>query len=221
MAVALEAARVFAARTDRQWSLLVLLTDGEEAGLMGAAALMTDRDVTRRLAAYLQVESIGSDGPALLFETGPANAWLVGPWARRAPHPRGGSFAVEIYKRLPNDTDFSIIKRQDIPGLNFAPVGDSYAYHTARDTPERLSPRTIRDTGENVVAILDALNAMDITRRSADAAHLLRRRRNGRRRLRTDCRLDPVDCGAGARRHRLGARHGGGGPDRRAAAAGC
>ena len=122
---------------------MVLLTDGEEAGLMGAAALMTDREVTRRLQAYLQVESIGSDGPALLFETGPANGWLVEPWARRAPHPRGASFAIEIYKRLPNDTDFSIIKRQDIPGLNFAPVGDSYAYHTARDTPERLSPRTI------------------------------------------------------------------------------
>ncbi len=135
------------AGSDRQWSLLVLLTDGEEAGLMGAAALMTDREVTRRLTAYLQVESIGSDGPALLFETGPANRWLVSAWARRAPHPRGGSFALEIYKRLPNDTDFSIIKRQDIPGLNFAPVGDSYAYHTARDTPDRLSLRTIRDTG--------------------------------------------------------------------------
>jgi hypothetical protein len=170
VAVALEAARVFASRSDRQWSLLVLLTDGEEAAMMGAAALMTDRDVTRRLAAYLQVESIGSDGPAVLFETGPGNAWLVDPWARRAPHPRGGSFAVEIYKRLPNDTDFSIIQRQDIPGLNFAPVDDSYAYHTARDTPERLSSSTIRETGENIVAVLSALNGLDITRRSGDSA---------------------------------------------------
>jgi Peptidase family M28 len=166
VAVALEAARVFASRTDRRWSLFVLLTDGEEADLMGAAALMTDRDVTRRLAAYLQVESIGSNGPALLFETGPENQWLVGAWAQQAPHPRGASFALEIYKRLPSDTDFSIIKRQQIPGLNFAPVGDSYAYHTARDTPERLSPRTIRETGENIVALLNALDGMDITQRS-------------------------------------------------------
>jgi Peptidase family M28 len=167
VAVALEAARVFAGRGDRLWALLVLLTDGEESDLMGAAALMTDRDVTRNLAAYLQVESIGSDGPALLFETGPENPWLVGAWANQAPHPRGASFALEIYKRLPSDTDFSIIKRQEIPGLNFAPVGDSYAYHTARDTPERLSTGTIRDTGENVAAILNALNATDITQRSS------------------------------------------------------
>ena len=135
---------------------------------MGAAALVTDRDVTSRLSAYLQVESIGSDGPALLFETGPGNRWLIDPWARHAPHPRGGSFAIEIYKRLPNDTDFSILSRDEIPGLNFAPVGDSYAYHTARDTPERLSLRTIRDTGENVVAILTALDSTDITQRSPD-----------------------------------------------------
>ena len=37
--VSLEAARVLAARTDRNWTLMVLVTDGEEAGLMGAAAL--------------------------------------------------------------------------------------------------------------------------------------------------------------------------------------
>ena len=48
-----------AARPNRQWTLMVLVTDGEEAGLMGAAALMTDREVTQRLKAYLQVEAIG------------------------------------------------------------------------------------------------------------------------------------------------------------------
>ena len=100
-------------------------------------------------AGVPQYRAIGSAGAPLLFETGPGNGWLVGPWARHAPNPRGASFGIEIYRRLPNDTDFSILKRQGIPGLNFAPIGDSYAYHTARDTPERLSPRTIRDTGEN------------------------------------------------------------------------
>jgi hypothetical protein len=133
---------------------------------MGAAALVTDRDVMARMAAYLQVESIGSAGTALLFVTGPDNAWLIGPRARRAPNPRGASYASEIYKRLPNDTDFSVLKRQGVPGLNFAPVGDSYAYHTARDTPERLSPGTIRSTGENLVAVAQALDGIDITRRS-------------------------------------------------------
>jgi peptidase M28-like protein len=169
VAVTLEAARVLAARTDRQWSLMVLVTDGEEAGLMGAAALMTDPEVRRRLQTYINVEAIGSNDPVMLFETGPGNDWLTKAWAMRAPHPRGGSFGIEIYKRLPNDTDFSILKRHDIPGLNFAVVGDSYGYHTARDTADRIPRRVIGDAGENIVSVVIALGAIDITSRSQNS----------------------------------------------------
>jgi hypothetical protein len=165
VAVSLEAARVLSARPDRVWTTLVLVTDGEEAGLMGASALVTDRTVMSALHAYINVEAAGASGPAVLFESGPANAWLNRVWARRAPHPRGGSFGLEVYKRLPNDTDFTVLAREEIPGLNFALVGDGYAYHTARDLPERLDPRALRTTGENVVTLALALDATDITQR--------------------------------------------------------
>lgn len=165
VAVSLEAARVLAARSDRQWTTLVLVTDGEESGLMGAAGLVTDRDVTSTLQAYINVEAAGSGGTAVLFQAGPANGWLTRPWARSAPHPRGGSFGIEVYRRLPNDTDFTVLARQGIPGLNFAAVDDGYTYHTARDVPERLGVDTLRRTGENVVAVALALDDVDITQR--------------------------------------------------------
>ncbi|MEX2661208.1 MAG: M28 family peptidase [Vicinamibacterales bacterium] len=170
VAISLEAARVIAATADRQWTTLVLVTDAEEEGLMGAAALMADAAVRDHLGAYINVEASGSSEPTMLFETGPGNPWLVTPWARRAPNPRGGSFALEIYRRLPNDTDFSILKRHEIPGLNFGLVGDSYSYHTARDTADRLSRRALRETGENVVGIVTALQASDITARTQGTA---------------------------------------------------
>ncbi len=166
VAVSLEAARVLAARQERQHTLFVLVTDGEESGLMGAAGVVTDRDVMSRLNAYIDIEATGSAGPALLFETGPGNGWIVKPWARSAPHPRGASFGVEIYKRLPNDTDFSIFKLHDVPGLNFAAIGDSYSYHTARDTPDRLANETLSTTGENVVQTVLALDRLDLRTRS-------------------------------------------------------
>jgi peptidase M28-like protein len=166
VAVSLEGARVLAAQKNRRWSLLVLVTDAEESGLMGAAALVGERDVVDRLKAYINVEAIGADGVPVLFETGPGNGWLTSVWARRAPHPRGGSYAIEVYKRLPNDTDFSILKTQDIPGLNFGAVGDSYAYHTPRDRAERLSNMTLRTMGENLVAIIQGLQSVEITQRS-------------------------------------------------------
>jgi hypothetical protein len=170
VAISLEAARLIAASQERQWTTYVLVTDGEEEGLLGAAALMTDAQVRDNLDAYINIESSGSGPPVALFETGPANEWLVSSWAKNAPHPRGGSYALEVYRRLPNDTDFSILKRHQIPGLNFAAVGDSYTYHTARDTPDRLSSAALSETGENVIAVLNALQKTDITRRSVREA---------------------------------------------------
>ncbi len=166
VAVSLEAARVLAARSDPNWSVMVLVTDGEEAGLMGAAALVTDREVMRRLHAYINFDSVGRAGSPMLFEAGPGNDWLMRTWQRYAPAPRGGSFVTEIYKRLPNDTDFSVLKLHEIPGLNFAAVRDTYAYHTDRDTPERVPVQTIRKSGEQIVAIAQALDATDITQRT-------------------------------------------------------
>jgi Peptidase family M28 len=167
-AVAVEAGRALAGRGTSQHGLMVLITDGEEAGLLGAAAAAVDRDIGYRIVTYLNVDSIGSTGPSLLFESGPGNGWLVQAWARAAPRPRGASFAADIYRRLPNDTDFSILKRTGAPGLNFAPVGDSFGYHTSRDTADRLSDATIRQTGENIVAIVEALDRMDLARRTMD-----------------------------------------------------
>lgn len=166
VAVCLEAARALLQKP-MQHTLAVLVTDGEEAGLMGAAALDAD-PIAQRLGAYINVEAVGSAGPSLLFESGPGNAWIVDAWARHAPEPRGGSFGLEVYRRIPNDTDFSILKRLDVPGLNFAPVLDGYAYHTARDTAERLSTRTISQTGRNVVAVMQALDQADLSRRTID-----------------------------------------------------
>ncbi|HEY3885898.1 MAG TPA: M20/M25/M40 family metallo-hydrolase, partial [Vicinamibacterales bacterium] len=86
VAVSLEAARVLAARADRRHTLMVLITDGEESGLMGAAGLIEDRDVMDRLHAYINVEAVGSAGTGVLFQTGPGNGWIVKPWAHLAPH---------------------------------------------------------------------------------------------------------------------------------------
>jgi uncharacterized membrane protein YuzA (DUF378 family) len=160
--VCLEAARVLAAQTDRQHSVMVLLTDGEEDGLMGAAAVVTDPDVKARLRAYVNVEAIGATGPSMLFEAGPRSGELLRAWASATPQPRGSSYATEIYKRLPNDTDFTVFQRAGFSGLNFAPIGDSYTYHTSRDKADRLSPETIRQTGDNVVAIVRALDRSDL-----------------------------------------------------------
>ncbi|MEO5820852.1 MAG: M28 family peptidase [Vicinamibacteraceae bacterium] len=165
-AVALEAARLLAAAPALRHTLVVLLTDGEEFGLMGAVGAMTDAELRARLKGYVNLESTGSTGPAILFESGPGNEALIRAWAGAAPHPHGASYVLEIYKRLPNDTDFSILKAAGIPGLNFAPVGNSHTYHTSRDTADRVSSATLLHMGETTVTTMRAMDALD--RQTAD-----------------------------------------------------
>lgn len=167
VAISLEAARVLGA-TDMRHSLMVLITDAEESGLLGAEAAMADPTIRDRIATYINIESTGASGPALLFEAGPGNRWLTSAWARLAPFPRGGSFAIEIYKRTGNDTDFTMLKQAGIPGLNLAIVGDSTAYHTDRDTAARLDDDSLTTAGENVIAITAGLDGVDLRRRTIE-----------------------------------------------------
>lgn len=170
VAVALECARLLAARPVRQHAVMVLLTDAEEEGLMGAAALVRDPEVMARLRAYINLDAVGADGPVPLFQTGPGNGWLVGAWARAGAARRGGSYQVEIYKRLPSDTDFSVLAGAGVPGLNFAAVGDGYAYHTPRDTPDRLTTRAIAEMGTAALSTAESLDRADLAQRSQQQA---------------------------------------------------
>lgn len=168
-AVTVEAARALVATRAPAHTLAVILTDAEELGLMGAAAIASD-PVAARIRVYLNFEAIGSDAAVMLFETGPGNAWAVRAWANAASEPRGTSVGYEIYRRLPNDTDFSILKRLGAPGLNFASIGDGYAYHTPRDTADRLTDAALAEAGAAAVRTVRALDGRDIATRTFDQA---------------------------------------------------
>ncbi|MGH9163327.1 MAG: M28 family peptidase [Vicinamibacteraceae bacterium] len=169
VAVCLETARVLASARLTH-SLIILLTDAEEVGMMGARAALLDTEVAERVRGYLNLEAIGGSGPAFLFEVGPGSGTPLSAWAAAA-RPAGASYATEIYKHLPNDTDFSVLKQGGLFGLNVSPIGDSYAYHTARDVPERVSGSTLRHMGENAVTIVERLDDLGIAWRSDPAIY--------------------------------------------------
>jgi len=165
VAICLEAARALFSTGLRQ-SLVVVVTDAEEVGLMGARAAVLDPEIASRVRAFINFDGTGAAGPAFLFEAGPGWGAPLSSWARGAPAPAGASFASEIYERLPNDTDFTIFKTI-ASGLNFAPVRDSYAYHTNRDVPARIEPFTVRHQLANAVAIVRAIDRTEPRQRDA------------------------------------------------------
>jgi hypothetical protein len=166
VAVCLEAGRVLAQRERPNYAVALIFTDGEELGLMGAAAIVKD-PIMGWVRAVLNFEAVGSSGPNVLFETSQGSGRVLEAWARSGS-PAGASCMEAIYKVLPNDTDFTLFRRARVPGINFGATGDSYSYHTTRDTTARLDPALVRQAGENALATVETLDeAEDLSDRTA------------------------------------------------------
>jgi len=129
----------------------ILLTDGEERGLLGAELFAEEFEELQEIDLVLNFESRGSSGPSLMFETSENNGHLIPHFAQATPHPVANSLMYTVYKILPNDTDMSVTKRAGLDGLNFAFTKDFLHYHTMLDTPENLSRASVQHHGSNLL----------------------------------------------------------------------
>jgi hypothetical protein len=149
-----------------------LLTDGEEAGLLGAEAFVADETLSRDVAVVINVEMRGTRGSSNLFETSRGNRWLIRNIAGALTRPRASSFFYAIYTLLPNDTDVTVFKRAGKAALNFAAIGGVNWYHTPLDDLAHASPRTLQHHGDHLLTTLRALGDVDLAARSnSDATY--------------------------------------------------
>ena len=143
--------------------LIVLFTDGEEAGLLGAEAFANSHPWMKDVALVLNFEARGNRGASLLFETSTNNRPLIEAVARVAPHPTGSSLFYAIYKLLPNDTDFTVFRPHLTPGLNFAFGENLEAYHSRIDAPENLSTASLQHHGSYALSLARYFGQIDLT----------------------------------------------------------
>lgn len=166
-AALLETARALmhGARPDND--VVLVFTDGEEACLCGAAAYVAAHRDEARDSVVLNLEARGGGGPVVMFETSRNNAALVRQFGSHAPYPVGTSFAVEIYRRLPNDTDFTLFREAGFVGLNSAYIDDSAVYHTPQDTPAAMDRGSLQQHGANALALTRAFGSVDLRHQTA------------------------------------------------------
>ncbi|MGH9748291.1 MAG: M20/M25/M40 family metallo-hydrolase, partial [Candidatus Acidiferrales bacterium] len=162
-ATVLECARALKALPKPRHSVILLIDDGEEAGLIGAHVFVDQHRWAREIAAAVNVDTRGSSGPSILFETGSANLALVRLYAKHAAHPATNSFAYFAYKLLPNDTDFTVFKAAGYQGANFAYIGNVVHYHTPLDNFQNASPASLQHDGDNALPMLLALANGDLS----------------------------------------------------------
>jgi hypothetical protein len=157
VASVLEIARILKAQPPPRRSVVLLLTDGEEAGLLGASLFVRDHPLSRQILAAVNLDARGTSGPSLMFETGSANRWLMRLYGSAIARPMTNSLYYVVYRLLPEDTDFTVFKNAEYQGFNFAYIGDVGRYHTALDTAANAGASSIQQQGDNALAAVLAL----------------------------------------------------------------
>jgi hypothetical protein len=137
--------------------VMAVITDGEEAGLLGANAFLQNAALKARVGAVVNVEARGTRGPSLLFQTSPGDGRLIDLYAAHAPVMATSSLYAEIYKFLPNDTDLTLFIRDGFPSFNFAFADNVRYYHSPRDRRAMLSRATLKMHGDNLLGVVHGL----------------------------------------------------------------
>ncbi|MDF2639634.1 MAG: peptidase [Novosphingobium lindaniclasticum] len=165
----LETLRALSLDRERKRDVLVILTDGEESGLLGARMFFAQAQEARRIGAIINLETRGGGGKANLFQTSALNGDVARLWASTAPHPAGTSLATFIYSILPNDTDLTVALPHGYPAWNFAFIGRPGLYHSPLATAANLDRGSLQQMGEQTLGLARALTRItDLPRRAPD-----------------------------------------------------
>lgn len=173
VAVILETMRALSTQPPLPNDVVVLITDAEEEGLFGARAFVSAHAWAKDVSVVLNFEARGSTGPAAMFEVTRQNGFLVDALAHAGVRrPVATSLTGEVYRRMPNDTDLTVFARAGMAGMNFAFADGVARYHTARDRPEELDPRSVQHQLDYALPLVRALGAADLaTPRAPDRVY--------------------------------------------------
>lgn len=163
--VMMELLRVVTRTSEKQKHSIVFLFNGsEEEDLQAAHGFITQHRWAKDVAAYINLESTGSDGRSILFRSGPKHDWLIKLYRQSVPRPFGQAIAEELFETgvIPSATDFEIFRDDgEIPGLDFAYVDNGWRYHTRYDSVDYISLKSVQHTGENILALMKKMANSD------------------------------------------------------------
>ncbi len=170
-AVMLEAIRYYLDRMENGYTLtndlLFCFVNGEEFDLYGSRAFMNEfvgfDNVVERIKFGTNLESRGTDGTLIMFETAANNYETVKLFSEINRSAYTCSIATMVYDMMPNGTDFSNFK-DAYQGLNMANIGGGENYHTQNDAPENVGLTYLSQQAQIVDAIIEKLGNDDLNR---------------------------------------------------------
>lgn len=158
----LEAVRAVLSGPPLRNDLVVLFTDAEEVGLLGAQAFVDEHPWADGIGVVLNLEARGHTGPVQMFRTTPGNGGMIRMLAKAVPFPAAESLANEVFRRLPNDTDMTVFERAGLAGMDFANVHGLTHYHTPLDNLANADARTLQHHGGTLLALARGFGEADL-----------------------------------------------------------
>ncbi|MBA3533527.1 MAG: M28 family peptidase, partial [Ardenticatenales bacterium] len=150
--------------------IIVLFTDGEEVGSIGAQAFLEEHPWAKSVRVVLNFDARGTAGPSMMFETSPENGWLVQEFAQGASRPFANSLSFEVYQLLAFQTDFTFFKRAGVSGFNFSYLDGYTGYHSQLDRFDSVDPRSLQHHGLYALELSRHLGNMDLSQTQAENA---------------------------------------------------
>jgi hypothetical protein len=177
--VLLELARIFATNQTRR-SLLLVFSDGEEWGMLGARDLAESYPERNKIAAAVSLDHVGiGDLKALCLEETGQRMGFTPPWLRQLAHIAAESQGLPVHSAsgiseylarafFISWADQGPFLSQGIPAINLGSESTDQArereiYHSKLDTIENLKPDSIGTYGraaERIVRTLDELDSI-------------------------------------------------------------
>ena len=151
VAASLEIAHLMKTR-DLKRPLLVLITDGEELGLMGANLFVEKDPLANKVGAVVNMEARGISGLSALIQTSRPNTNDLKILDNGTRLPAASSLNADIYELLPNDTDMTEFLSLPVDAANLAYAGDVAFYHTPGDNLANMDKRALFNLGASGLA---------------------------------------------------------------------
>jgi hypothetical protein len=138
--------------------LILLFNEGEELGLLGARAFLSD-PLSRNVDTVLNFEARGVNGPVTMFETNQPNGAAIAAYAGAVRRPYASSLSTDVARLIPNDTDVTVYKERNWLALNSAVIGNETRYHSPGDDLAGLDARSLQDMGDEALPLASKLSA--------------------------------------------------------------
>ena len=160
----LETVRALRSSAPLRNDVIVLFTEGEKDGGLGAQAFTDEHPWAKDVALIINPDSGGSCGPANMAIFHQHNGWLVREFTKALAHSLAASIGEELSRMGGGFAwgDHLPLYRKGVPVLGLSVDGCQTAFETVQDKTVNLDPRSVQDLGEYEIGLVRHFGNLDL-----------------------------------------------------------